>query len=85
MVSTKQSPEVIHAYDKGSKRIDMVSLSFDVRRKICELTAIDYCCLNYELPLECKGVVQCQWIHKPEISEELLIEPITPSPTFHNQ
>ena len=30
-------------------------------QKICQLQAIDYCCLNYPLPDACQGVVSCQW------------------------
>ena len=72
--------KVIRAYDRGDRRINMTSVSLDARREICQLAAIDYCCLNYALPPECQGTVQCQWIHKPEITEDLLIDTISPYP-----
>ena len=39
----------------------------DVLQKICRLTAIDYCCLNYELPAVCQSApegmrVMCEWV-----------------------
>lgn len=77
-VRTEMPPKVVHAYDRGDRRIAITSLSLEARRKICQLTAIDYCCLNYELPPECADLVQCRWIHKPEIATELLIEPVSP-------
>lgn len=71
---------VIHAYDRGTKRMDFSSIPDKTRRKICQLSAIDYCCLNYKLPPECQNVVTCRWIQKPQLSEELLIEPVSPYP-----
>ena len=35
-------------------------LSIKTIQKICQLVAIDYCCLNYRLPKVCNGVVTCQ-------------------------
>lgn len=39
-------------------------------RKLCQLSALDYCCLNYELPEVCRGAFQCQWVHKPDIARK---------------
>lgn len=36
-------------------------LSNETKQKVCQLTAIDYCCLNYKLPEVCEGVVSCRW------------------------
>jgi hypothetical protein len=37
-----------------------------------------FCCLNYELPPECECAVTCQWVSKPPIPNELLIESKSP-------
>jgi len=74
------SVNVIHAYDRGTKRLDTTNLSREARRKICQLSALDYCCLNYELPEECNDVVKCRWISKPNVSDDLLVEPMSPFP-----
>lgn len=79
-VDATKPEEVIRAYDRGDRRINMTSLSMASRREICQLAAIDYCCLNYELPPECEDSVQCQWTHKPDIVDELLIDTISPYP-----
>jgi hypothetical protein len=71
---------VVHAYDRGNKRMNFERVSYATQRKICQLSAIDYCCLNYELPPQCEGAVKCQWVSKPKISNELLIEPKSPYP-----
>ena len=39
--------------------ISMVSV--EVQQKVCQLSALDYCCLNYRLPRECEGVISCRW------------------------
>lgn len=71
--------KVIHAYNRGDYRLNTTHLNEEAKRKICQLSAIDYCCLNYKLPPECEGAVTCQWTKK-DISKELLIEPISPYP-----
>eukprot|EP00977_Amphora_coffeiformis_P025745 scaffold21883_cov199-Amphora_coffeaeformis.AAC.2 len=73
--------EVIHGYDRGTKRMDIKELTLQTRQKICQLSAIDCCCLNYELPPECQNLVACRWIRNPLVGsssddEELLIEPV---------
>jgi hypothetical protein len=55
-------------------------LTQEEKQKICQFSAIDYCCLNYELPEECKDVVQCQWTEPSEFPGELLIEAVSPLP-----
>ncbi|CAB9528861.1 expressed unknown protein [Seminavis robusta] len=69
----------VHVRDK-EVQIDATDLTRRLRRKICQLSAIDYCCLNYELPEACKGAVQCQWKAAPENPEELLIESLSQYP-----
>ena len=62
-------------------------LSVNQLRKLCHLSALDYCCLNYPLPEVCRGAFQCQWTLKPDIAKEdedgLLIEALSPYPPFN--
>jgi len=44
--------------------LNISRVSRKVKRKICQLSALDYCCLNYRLPPECEGAVSCQWKEK---------------------
>jgi len=45
-------------------RIDTSAIAVETRRKICRLNALDYCCLNYKLPPECRGEVECRWTQR---------------------
>lgn len=79
MVNATSDATVIH--DRSSPRLDTSMLSISEKCKICQLSAIDYCCLNYKLPAECKNSVTCRWIRTPSKQlgpdEELLIEPVS--------
>jgi len=48
--------EVKRARERGRHTFDKDLVSVTTKRKICRLLALDYCCLNFELPKECKGV-----------------------------
>lgn len=37
------------------RRVDTSLVSLEAKRRICHISAIDYCCLNMELPPECAG------------------------------
>jgi hypothetical protein len=39
---------------KYPRRFDVTQVTDDEIRKICTLAKVDYCCLNYELPPQCK-------------------------------
>ena len=41
---------------KISRRFDLGMVSVATKRKICRILALDYCCLNIELPGECSSV-----------------------------
>ena len=41
--------------------LNMSMVSVEVKQKVCQLSALDYCCLNYRLPPECEGVLSCRW------------------------
>jgi len=41
--------------------VDKHKVSDEYKRKICQIVAIDYCCLNYELPKVCEGAVTCSY------------------------
>jgi len=41
--------------------LNISRVSRKVKRKICQLSALDYCCLNYRLPPDCEGAVSCRW------------------------
>jgi hypothetical protein len=72
----------------GSTSSVLRHLSNATLQKICKLSALDFCCLNYPLPPMCQDVVQCQWTNKtmmpgsPERTDLLSIEPV--SPMFNN-
>lgn len=36
------------------RRFDSSFVSLETKRRICKLAAIDYCCLNLQLPPECE-------------------------------
>jgi len=40
---------------KITRRFNVSKVSDATKRKICGILALDYCCLNIELPLECRG------------------------------
>lgn len=72
-------PEILHAHERR-RSIDATNLTLKERQRLCQFVALDYCCLNYELPEECKDAVQCQWTQRPEFPDELLIEAVSPYP-----
>ena len=49
------------ANSAGSTSSFVDHLSTATIQKICQLSALDYCCLNYPLPSICQEVVKCQW------------------------
>lgn len=64
-LDTAQKSETEEERARQSKlhlKISMVSV--EVQQKVCQLSALDYCCLNYRLPPECEGVVRCRWREK---------------------
>merc|ERR1712130_339903 len=45
-----------------SSRIDRSEIHSQASKKICQLLALDYCCLNFVLPPECNhSGVTCEW------------------------
>jgi hypothetical protein len=75
--------------------LNVTTIDPATRRKICQLSALDYCCLNYPLPPECmpqhgddesslggseEAIVQCRWVMKPGTSNQLMIEDVSPYP-----
>ncbi|CAK9016516.1 Hypothetical protein SCF082_LOCUS13232, partial [Durusdinium trenchii] len=57
----------LHSY-KGKRRFNTTLVKVPTVQKVCRLMALDYCCLNYELPPECRdpGIpkgqrVKCEW------------------------
>ena len=40
---------------KITRRFNVTKVSDDAKRKICRILALDYCCLNIELPDICRG------------------------------
>mmetsp|Transcript_32372 Transcript_32372/g.39843 ORF Transcript_32372/g.39843 Transcript_32372/m.39843 type:complete len:372 (-) Transcript_32372:1131-2246(-) len=76
-------PEIIRGRSYP-RRINTSDVSTETKQKICRLSAIDFCCLNYALPKECLRDdqipvgerVRCRWVNKPEISDELMIESV---------
>jgi hypothetical protein len=40
---------------KISRRFNVSDVSIGTKKKICRLMALDYCCLNVELPMECSN------------------------------
>jgi len=40
---------------KITRRINVSRVSRETKRKVCRMLALDYCCLNIELPEECRG------------------------------
>jgi len=62
------------------RRFNVSALSDATLQKICRLAAIDWCCLNYELPEPCKRAppgqrVKCQYVY-PFGSSEKYIQPV---------
>lgn len=53
---------------RHTKRVhlNLSAIDTDVQRKICQLSAIDYCCLNFPLPPACEGTLACRWTHVQE-------------------
>ena len=41
------------------RRFNTSFVSIETKRRICKLSAIDYCCLNMELGSECRDEVYC--------------------------
>lgn len=68
------------------RRFNPKLVSIETKRRICQLAAIDYCCLNMMLPAECKNVdISCAldkdengdyriqpWTHPNEVAKERL-------------
>jgi len=66
-VGAPQYQTDVKARNRETVHIDLESLSDETVQKICHLFALDYCCLNYELPPACQRApigqrVQCDWI-----------------------
>jgi hypothetical protein len=71
-------PQVIHgrAYPR---RMNVSDVSDDAMQAMCRVYAIDFCCLNYELPPACLRAppgrrVLCKWLEK---GGERLIDSVT--------
>jgi hypothetical protein len=71
---------------KEKTEIMLNFVSNTTKQKICQLTALDYCCLNYPLPVVCQNVVSCQWTTAampgslPEKEGILSIQAVSPYP-----
>jgi len=57
------------------RRFNTSAVADVVRRRICQILALDYCCLNFPLPevcahesLEPEDRVMCKWVHRPEVA-----------------
>lgn len=66
----------VRARSRVSDRIDMDALPDQTIQKICRLFALDYCCLNYELPKACQRAaigerVQCEWVHGEDSKSQI--------------
>jgi len=50
------------------------------KRKLCQIIAQDYCCLNYKLPKVCEGAVFCKYTARFPVSKDALrtIQPLLP-------
>ena len=76
-----------HQFQKTNKKVrnlnphklNISKISVLAKRKICQLSALDYCCLNYELPPECEGALSCRWIDPKNVS---LLQEDHPAPTL---
>mmetsp|Transcript_19778 Transcript_19778/g.25627 ORF Transcript_19778/g.25627 Transcript_19778/m.25627 type:complete len:368 (+) Transcript_19778:120-1223(+) len=76
-------PEIIRGRSYP-RRINTSDISPLTLRKICQLSAIDFCCLNYPLPTVCLDDeiipigerVRCRWIDQPSLSDEPMIEAV---------
>jgi len=84
--NTQNTTTVSH---KRKLRIDTSVIALQTKIKICQLSALDFCCLNYELPPECRGHVKCRWTQRPSSSKSssslvLAIEAISPHPPPKN-
>ena len=67
-----------------SLRLKEEMLSRKLLRKICQLQALDYCCLNFRLPPVCDEAVKCQWKKADEGTPGLFIEPVSPFPAVNS-
>ena len=74
----EQSQVGNHRPGRNKDVLNLEALSSTARQKICKLNSLDYCCLNFELPEDCREeqTVRCRWVSKPSLSDELLIEPV---------
>jgi len=56
------------------------AVSDETKRKVCQVVAHDYCCLNYKLPKVCEGAVWCTYKARLPLREDALrhIEPLLP-------
>jgi len=84
--NTKTTTVGEHKY-KRAMHINASLISLETRRKICQLSALDFCCLNHRLPPECEGVVGCQWRRHPDqhtnsSSSTLAITALSPYPSL---
>lgn len=58
-------PKVSVARKNNHPSIDKAKIPDEYNRKICQIIAIDYCCLNYKLPEVCEGTITCEY--KPRL------------------
>lgn len=56
--------------------LDVSSINIETQKKICELSALDFCCLNYPLPTECEGVLSCKWVKHPNQTNKSSLSPM---------
>jgi len=65
-----------------SRVLDVDSFSNELYQKICKLVATDLCCLNYELPIQCRmGIpvgerVMCEWVREDGEDEAKYIKAV---------
>ena len=60
------------------RRFNVTAVSKAVQQRVCQLLALDYCCLNFPLPEVCAQEnfpedhpgVSCKWVERPELATQ---------------
>lgn len=53
----KEKESEMRARERPRRSFDISQVSTETKRKICALMSLDYCCLNFELPEDCRGIL----------------------------
>jgi hypothetical protein len=79
-VGLGKKPRVIkgRAYPR---RLNVSDVSAEAFQTMCRIYAVDYCCLNYELPMKCLNApignrVRCRWVKEDKAQQLDMIETI---------